>query len=162
MCMRNVNATMLMCSSVGLNNPSNISFSGVFDSIIPIKEEEVFYLENLNIVLSSTIIFDERFEGQSDYFKLNQLYEFMIRLTHVPSGDGIALCTFELAVDKKQLKTWCKNFYEFNRVIKIHQLPLPKGLGDYALKLLIRPKSDNQEAAWNTQTLHKLLVGESR
>lgn len=162
MCMKNVNATMLMCSTAEVNNPSNISFLGVFDSIIPVKEGEKFYLDNLNIILSSTIIFDSRFETQDDYFRLNHPYEVMVRLTHVSTGEGIPLCTFDLTVEDKQLKTWCKNFYEFNRVIKIHHLPLPKGLGDYALKLLIRPKSNDPDAGWNTQTIHRLLVGESR
>ncbi len=162
MCMKNVNATMLMCSSVELNNPSNISFLGVFDSVIPNKEDNTFYLDNLNVVLNSTIIFDDRFENQSDYFRLGQSYEFMIRLTHVQSGQGVPLNTFEFSVDSKQLRTWCKQFYEFKRVVRIHHFPLPKGLGDYALKLLIRPKTSDPTAGWTTQTIHSLSIGESR
>lgn len=162
MCMKNVNATMLMCSATELANPSNISFFGVFDSVIPSKEDNVFYIDDLNIILNSIILFDERFESQDDYFKLDTPYEFMVRLTHIQSGRGIALCTFELTIQQDQLKTWCKAFHEFKRVIRVHHLPLPKGLGDYALKLLIRPKTDEPDAPWNTQTIHSLLVGESR
>lgn len=162
MCMKNVNATILMCSSVELSDPANISFLGVFDSVIPSKEDNTFYIDNLNVILNSTIIFDERFEAQEDYFRFGTPYEFMVRLTHVQSGEGVPLRTFELTVEEEQLKTWCKSFYEFKRVIRLQHLALPKGLGDYALKLLIRPKSDDPDAGWNTQTLHSLLVGESR
>ena len=162
MCLKNVNATMLMFSAAELSNPANVSFSGMFDSVIPTKEDNSFYLEDLNIVLNSTIIFDNRFASQADCLQMNQPYEFAIRLTHVVSGKGVTLSKFDLTVKQENLKTWCKPFYELKRIVKIHHLPLPLGLGDYALKLMIRPKTDDPDAGWNTQTIHSLLVGESR
>ena len=162
MCLRNVNATMLMFSAAELDNPANISFLGMYDSVIPVSENNSFYLENLNIALSASIIFDDRFATQSDYFHLEQTYEFVVRLTHVVSKRGITLSKFELTVKQDDLKTWCKSFYELKRFIKVHHLLLPLGMGDYALKLMIRPKTDDPDAGWNTQTIHSLSVGGSR
>lgn len=162
MCMKNVNATMFMCSNIGMNEGTVDSFNGIFDSIIPVKEENGYYIENMNIVLNSTIIFDSRFEETENYFKLGEKYEFSIRLTHVESGLGISLYNFDLCLEEENLKTWCKSFYEYKRILKISRLYIPKGLGNYALKLLIRPKTEDDKAGWNTQTIHSLTVGDVR
>lgn len=162
MCMKNVNATMFMCSNIGMTEGTVDSFNGIFDTIIPIKEENGYYIENMNIVLNSTIIFDSRFEEVDNCFRLGEKYEFSVRLTHVESGLGISLYNFDLCLEESDLKTWCKSFYEFKRILKISKLTIPKGLGNYALKLLIRPKSDDDSAGWNIQTIHSLIIGEFR
>ena len=162
MCMKNVNATMFMCSNIGINEGTVDSFNGIFDSIIPTKEENIYYIENMNIVLNSTIIFDSRFEEAENCFELEKKYELSIRLTHVESGLGISLYNFELCLTEDDLKTWCKSFYEYKRILKIPRLCIPKGLGNYALKLLIRAKTDDDKAGWHTQTIHSLTVGDIR
>jgi len=162
MCMKNVNATMFMCSNIGINEGTVDSFNGIFDSIIPVREENGYYIENMNIVLNSTIIFDSRFDETENCFKLGEKYEFSIRLTHVESGLGISLYNFDLCLVEDDLKTWCKSFYEYKRILKIPRLFIPKGLGNYALKLLIRPKTEDNKAGWHTQTIHSLIVGDIR
>lgn len=162
MCMKNVNATMFMCSSFDTTNNNVESLNGLFDSVVPLKDVDSYYLESFNIVLNGTIIFDQRYEDSDDYFKLNQPYEFMIRLTHVDSGLGVPLFEFEVNLSQKDLRTWCKSFYEFKKILRIPRICIPKGLGNYALKLLVRPKSTENNIGWNTQTIHSLLVGESR
>ncbi len=162
MCLKNVNSTMLMFSSAEWDNPSNINFSGMYDSVVPVKEKNSLYLEDLNIVLCSSIIFDNQFAMQNDYFHLERPYEFVVRLTHVCSKKGITLSKFDLIVGRDDLKVWCKSFYELKRFIKVHHLPLPYGTGDYALKLMVRPKTDDPNAGWNTQTIHRLSIEESR
>lgn len=162
MCMKNVNATMFMCSGININDGVVDSFNGIFDSIIPVKEEDGYYIENVNIVLNSTILFDSRFNELENCFEIGKKYEFMIRLTHVESGLGISLLNFDLCLEKEQLKTWCKDFYELKRVLRTSRIYIPKGLGNYALKLLIRAKTEDDSAGWNTQTIHSLTVGEAR
>ena len=44
MCMKNVNATMFMCSKISMNEGAVDSFNGIFDSIIPLKEENGYYV----------------------------------------------------------------------------------------------------------------------
>lgn len=162
MCMKNVNATMFMCSGINMNEGVVDSFNGIFDSIIPIKEENKYFLEDINIILNSTIIFDSRFDDVDNCFKIGETYEFMIRLTHVESGLGVSLLNFDLCLEREQLKTWCKDFYELKRILRISRIYIPKGLGNYALKLLIRPKTEEEDAGWNTQTIHCLTVGATR
>ena len=116
MCMKNVNATMFMCSKIGMNEGIVGSFNGIFDSIIPLKEESGYYIEDINIILNSTIIFDSRFDESENCFKLGEKYEFMIRLTHVESGLGISLFNFDLCLEKEDLKTWCKAFLDLKRI----------------------------------------------
>ena len=113
----------------------------------------------MNVVIDASIIFGDS-DGE-DCIKLNQEYEYMVRLTHVESGLGIPLYTFKLAIPKDELRTWCKNFYELKRVIKLPRIYLPKGLGNYALKLLVRPVELGSDAGWTTQTIHSLVIGDA-
>lgn len=161
MCIKNVNSTILFCSDIENNDGNVNSLIGVYDSVVPIRENNSYYLDNFNIVLNCCIIFDEKFKGQDDCIQLGVEYEFMIWLAHVESGLGIPLYKSNLLVEKDNLRTWCKNFYEFKRFLKFSKLELPKGLGNYAVKLLIRKKSD-AESPWNNQTIHSLIIGESR
>ncbi len=159
MCMKNMNATMLMCLSVKNQNGGIDSFEHIFDSIIPGREENQYFIDGMNVVIDASIIFGDS-DGE-DCIKLNQEYEYMVRLTHVESGLGIPLYTFKLAIPKDELRTWCKNFYELKRVIKLPRIYLPKGLGNYALKLLVRPVELGSDAGWTTQTIHSLVIGDA-
>lgn len=85
----------------------------------------------------------------------------MIRLTHVESGLGISLYKSDLLIKQEDLRTWCKDFYEFKRFLKFGKIELPKGLGNYAVKFLIKEKK-KEEIPWNNQTIHSLVIGESR
>ncbi len=84
----------------------------------------------------------------------------MIWLTHVESGLGISLYKSDLRINKEDLRTWCKDFYEFKRFLKFSRLEIPKGLGNYAVKFLIRKKTE-EDIAWNNQVIHSLIIGES-
>lgn len=158
MCMKNVNATMFMCSSIKTINGKVDSFEGIFDSVIPTREENQYFLDGLNIVIVTSIIFSS--VDSTDCMMLDKEYEFMVRLTHVESGLGIPLHTFTLKLKQEDLRTWCKNFYELKRAIKFPRIAIPKGLGNYALKLLIRPAGIEEEG-WTTQAIHGLVIGES-
>lgn len=161
MCMKNINSTMLFCSDIE-NNEGNInSLIGVYDTTVPIRENNTYYLDNLNIVLNCCIIFDEKFVEKKDCFQLDEEYEFVIRLTHIASGVGIPLYKFDLIVKQENLTTWCKDFYEFKRFLKFSRIEIPKGLGSYAVKLLVRKKNE-EEIVWNNQVIHSLVIGESR
>lgn len=161
MCMKNVNATMLFCSEIK-NNEGNInSLIGIYDATVPIRENNSYYLDNFNIALNCCIIFDESFVDRKDCIQLNEEYEFMVRLTHIASGVGIYLYNFDLLVKQDDLTTWCKDFYEFKRFLKFPRITLPKGLGNYAVKLLVRKKSE-EENVWSNQVIHSLVIGESR
>lgn len=161
MCMKNVNATILLCSNIE-NNDSNVnSLVGIYDSVVPIREDNIYYLDNFNLVLNCCIIFDENFIEKEDCIHLDTEYEFMIWLAHVESGLGISLYKFDLCIKQENLRTWCKNFYEFKRFLKFQRLEIPKGLGNYAVKLLIRKKVE-EEIPWNNQVIHSLVIGESR
>ncbi len=153
---------MFMCSSLGIRDNEVVSFDGIFDSVIPIKEDNRYFVENLNIILNATIIFDERYGSSNDYFKLHQNYEFMIWMTHVDSARGVSLLNFEKKVERSDLRTWCKDFYEFKKILRIPRICIPKGLGKYAIKLLIRPVTEANTTGWHTQTIHSLMVGETR
>ena len=162
MCMKNVNATLLMCSSVATDSTASVSFNGIFDCVIPTRDVDVYYIDNMSIILNCSTIFDESFIGRDDCLQLDTEYEFMIRLTHVESGYGAPLFSFTHTIQKEQLHTWCKDFYEFKRIVNLPRIRLDRGLGNYALKLRIRPKSVDNTAGWKTQTLHRLTVGDSR
>ena len=161
MCMTNLNATMLFCSMIENNEDNVIFLNGIYDSIVPIRENNMYYLDKFNIVLNCCIIFDEKYKVQDNCIQLDKEYEFMIRLAHVESGLGITLYKSELYIEQNDLRTWCKNFYEFKRFIKFPKIEIPKGLGNYAVKLLIREKTES-DTPWNNQTIHSLVIGESR
>lgn len=160
MCMKNVNATMFMCSSVVVGDNNSLAISGLYDNVVPKKEEDGrLFIDNFNIVLNASIIFGSHADLSDDYFKLDEEYEFLIRLTHADSSKGATLDEFVLKLNKSQLRTWCKDFYEFTRIVKIQKLYIPRGMGKYALKLYVRPKTDTENAPWRTQTIHALIVG---
>lgn len=161
MCMKNVNATISFCSSIETQDNAVNSLIGIYDSVVPIREEGIYYLDNFNIVLNCCIIFSDNFSDKDDCIQLGKKYEFLIRLTHVESGLGISLYKSDLIIENEDLRTWCKNFYEFKRFLKFPKIEIPKGLGNYAVKLLIR-KKDTEESPWTNQTIHSLVIGESR
>lgn len=161
MCMKNVNATILICSDIERINEKTNSLIGIYDSVVPVKEDNLYYLDNFNILLNGCIIFDEKFKDEPDCLQLGKEYEFMIWLTHVESGLGISLYQFSLELEKHELKTWCKDFYEFKRFLKFSKLEIPKGLGNYAIKVFIREKN-KEDSPWNSQVIHSLIIGESR
>lgn len=160
MCMRNVNATMLICSSVDVLENKSISLNSLYNSVVPIKESDKYYVDNMNIVLNCSVLFDDRLIGEPNCMDTNKTYQFMIRLTHVATGKGIALTTFNFDTSEDKIKTLCRKFIEITRILKVSKLELPMGLGDYALKLLIREKTEDENAAWSVQTIHHLLIGD--
>lgn len=160
--MANVNATALLCENVGTIDGKVVSLNGLFDSFVPVEENGKYYIENMCVVLNSSIIFDDKFENDINSIQLSQEYEWRIRLTHIESGLGVTLDSFNLTIENEDLRTWCKNFCELKRIIRIPHLHLPKGLGNYAIKLLIGSKDENDELRWTTQTIHSLIVGGSR
>ncbi len=161
MCMKNVNSTILFCSNIDTIEENVNSLIGIYDSVVPVRENNSYYLDNFNLTLNCCIIFDDSFDNNPDCLHLDEKYEFMIWLAHIQSGLGIPLHKFDLIIEKENLRTWCKDFYEFKRFLKIPKIEIPKGLGNYAIKLFIRKKG-NDETPWNTQTIHSLIIGESR
>lgn len=161
MCMRNVNATISVCSEIDTKDGNVNSLIGIYDSVVPVREDNSYYLDNFNLSLNCCIMFDEKYRNQVDCIQLDTPYEFLIRLTHVESGLGIPLYSFELTVEQENLRTWCKNFYEFKRFLKFSKFSIPKGLGNYAIKLFIR-KKESVDTPWNNQVIHSLVIGESR
>lgn len=161
MCMKNVNATISFCSSIETQDNAVNSLIGIYDSVVPIREDSIYYLDNFNVVLNCCIIFSDNFSDKDDCIQLGKNYEFMLRLTHVESGLGISLYKSDLIIEQEDLRTWCKNFYEFKRFLKFPKIEIPKGLGNYAVKLLIR-KKETEESPWTNQTIHSLVIGESR
>ena len=55
--------------------------------------------------------------------------------------------------------TW-KHIYEYKRIVRIPQLYLPKGMGNYVVKLLIQKKADELDIFWNSQVEQTLVIGE--
>lgn len=159
--MKNVNATMIFCSNIEHDDRNITSLIGIYDSVVPIREDNVFYLSNFNIALNCCIIFDDNFKDKPDCLQLNTDYEFMIWLTHVESGLGISLYKSDLCINREDLRTWCKDFYEFKRFLSFQKFAIPKGLGNYAVKFLIRRKTGD-DIPWNNQVIHSLIIGESR
>ena len=160
----NVNATILMFSRGEFSNPANISFSGIYDSVIPKEKNNDFYLKELNFAVCLSMIFDDRLtwltRSNENYLQLEHPYACVVRLTHVLTGNGVNLGEFELTVDPKNLKRYREqSFYEYNRVFCRENIILPFGLGEYVLRLVIAPKNTDPDGGWQTQALHSLLVG---
>ena len=156
MCMRNVNATVFMCSEIQTVNDKVSSLVGMYDKIaIQQTDDENFYIDNFNIAFNCSIIFDETLVNEPDCLQLGQPYECMIRLTHVDSGLGTSLLSFPIEVTKSQLNTWCKPFYEIKQFAHYLRIYLPKGTGNYAIKVLIKEKNAKR---WITQTIHSLRI----
>lgn len=161
MCMKNINATILFCSKIETQDDCVNSLIGIYDSVVPIRDDNTYILNNFNVLVNCCIIFDNNFTDKDDCIQLDTDYEFMIRLTHAESGLGISLYKSDLCIKQENLKTWCKDFYEFKRFLCIPKIVIPKGLGNYAVKFLIRKKGEG-DIPWNSQTIHSLVIGESR
>lgn len=159
MCIRNVNATVFLCSDISTSNGKVESLIGMYDRIVPNKtDSNDYYIDNFNVALNCSIIFDSKFNESDNCFQLNTEYECMIRLVHVDSGLGTSLLEFPLVVENSALRTWCKDFYEFKRFLQVKKVTLPKGLGNYAIKILFKKKD---APTWTTQTIHSLIIGDS-
>lgn len=165
MCMKNVNATFLLTTNAETLENGLKSIGVIFDGIVPELEGNVYYLPDFNIFLNCSVIFNIK-QGTKEIidapydFKLNTKYEFMIRFTHIASGIGITLDQFDVELTKRDLKTWCKAFHEIKKFVRVPHLFVPKGLGNYAIKLLIREKTEDAQAPWVTQAISGLVVGE--
>ena len=161
MCMNNVNASILLTTNVEILDNGVRSLGAIFNGIVPKSNENGYYLPDFYVILNASVMFDLDENGFSDCdFKIDTKYDCIIRMTHVDSGRGINLQKFTLEISRDKLKKWCKSFYEFSRYIQVKQLSVPKGLGDYAIKLLIREKKDGDQGPWTTQTISSLVVGE--
>ena len=107
----------------------------------------------LNLFVNSVVIFNN--DALKDEMKMDTDYEFLVRLTHVSTGESVDLGKLNLNLHKSQLTTWCKDFYEFKYIIKIPYVFLPNGVGSYALKLLVREETAPK---WTVQTISKIVV----
>lgn len=163
MCMKNINANFFVSRNVQTFENGIQSYGGVFNGIVPEKDEHGnVFVNDINIVLRCIIMFnkDEKNDiiEEDGSINLDKEYEFMTRLTFVRSGLSVILDRFQLQLNKEKLTNWCKAFYEFNRIVKVPHLVLPEGQGDYAIKLFVREKSNDPNAPWVTQTLSSLSV----
>lgn len=157
MCMKNVNATMFMCSDTKSVNGQIVSFGRVFDCVLPGYEGGEYYMDGMNVVIAMSVVFGDA--DTDDCVILNREYEYMVVLSHPESGTGLELYRFSLNIQQSDLTAWGKSFYELMKVIQLPRIYLPKGLGNYALKLLVRPAGVGDGAGWTTQTVHSLVVG---
>lgn len=166
MCMQNVNATLVLASEVDLHDNGVYSIQNVFDGIVPKRQNNECFLEDFVVMLNCCVLLNIGREDDQvklldndNGLRLGKTYEFMIRMTHVGSGKGVSLRRFEVTIEKEDVNIWCKGVYEFKRVVRIARLDLPKGLGNYAIKLLIREKTANEDEPWVTQSMCGLVVG---
>lgn len=157
--MENVNATIFFCSKIEIKE-NQTSLINLYDRIVPVRDGNKYYLENFNLFLNCSIKFEERFEEREDCIQLNKEYEFFIFLKHLDSGLGITLTRFDLKIDEEDLATWYKEIYEYKRMVRIPQLYLPKGMGNYVVKLLIQKKADELDIFWNSQVEQTLVIEE--
>lgn len=155
MCMKNVNATMFMCSEIRTDENQINSLIGIYDGVTLFKNDGEYRINKLNIALNCSIIFDKQFENSENCVQLGTAYEFMILLTHVESGQSVTLHKFTMVIDNENLKLGGKNFFEFKRFLMCPPIELPQGTGEYALKLLIKKSNED---IWNTQTIQSLTV----
>lgn len=56
----------LLCSNIENNDGNVNSLIGIYDSIVPIREDNIYYLDNFNIVLNCCVIFDNQFTERVD------------------------------------------------------------------------------------------------
>ncbi len=157
--MKNVNANFFTCVGFQQYADGVPSFIGIYDSIVPKVQGDKYYIENFNVVLELSLIFSN--DPEKDELKLDKEYEFKIWLSHVDSGYGITISDFPLCLTSDNLTKWCKNFYEATHRVHIPSIFLPKGMGNYALKLFIREKQEGKELPWIVQTIKKIVVGGS-
>ena len=165
MCMNNMNASIFLTTGLKVLERNVHSLGAIFNGVIPKEDDNGYYLPEFSIMLNISVMFDLDEDSKTIIeegfdFKLNKKYELMIRLSHVDSGLGVSLDKFDLEISSDKLKTWSKGFYEFRRFIKVPHLTIPKGLGNYTIKLLIREKDDNNEGIWKTQAISSLVVGD--
>lgn len=164
MCMKNVNATILFCSKVDKDENNIYTLTGLYDSIVPVMKDNMCYVDNFNLMLSCNVIFDSKTENNPECLQKEKKYECATWLTHVQSGMGIELDTVDLIAEDKNIKSWCREFYEMKRFVTIPRLVFPKGLGNYAVKVFIREKdegAENPDTPWRLQTIHSLIIGDN-
>ena len=158
MCMKNMNASIFTCVDTQAYTNGVQSFIGIYDTIVPKKQGDKFGIENFNVIVELNIIFSKI--ASKNEFLLDKDYDFKVRLTHIDTSLGTDIHEFSLRLTSKDLTTWCKDFYEATHTIRVPYLYLPKGMGNYALKLLVKEK-DSTEDVWTVQTIKKLIVGGS-
>ena len=168
MCMKNVNANMMLCSKMEEHSNGVLSLLGIFDNVAPLAKGKANYvMDNFCVALNCCIMFNIQKDDTGKYtiingatadFKLGKPYEFMVRLVPVDSNAGYILSKFELKVEEKDLLLWSKGFYDFKRFINVSELTFSR-IGNYVLKLLIREKSTDPDAAWIVQSVTPLTLG---
>lgn len=160
--MKNMNSTIIL--SVFINEIKRdgnkiVSLEGVFDQISPNKINGKYYIKNMALFLTTSIVLDDNCKNKDDLIDRNKIYECAIKMTHQATQKAIIIDEFELKINENDITKSDKDIYEFGRITKLSDFYLPEGLGDYSLKLLIREKTDDKKAPWNVQVVHTITIG---
>ena len=158
MCMRNLNATILTCVDAKRNskNSNVLTYSDVFDVIVPEEIDGKFYVSNIDIVINMVAMFDDKNEGYT--FERNKTYNCMLAVTH--DGNKFkGFGQFDFFVDSEKLSS-CgqRDFYNTTFLVENQMIEIPENATQCDLVLLIKYPPEDDNGKWIIQTIKRLYI----
>lgn len=151
MCMRNININTLVFSMLN----DDMSSVCPFDFIVAEETPKGLLIRDFNVlVLVSAIVSEKETDAYRCVLK-NNVYDVRVRITHVGTNCGVDLDSYTLVFDDNSIHDVRKLVFESKRVIHVSDFLLPKGSGEYIIKVFIKHKDDDE---WFTQSIYRFLV----
>lgn len=171
MCLKYVNATVGLYSSVDLDSNGNaVSFNGAFDHLIARKEADgSLVADNFEVVIHFNLLGTDT-EAQLDTCYVEQrkgVLEVQVKLVQLnrePNKQmALPINEFELDLDQLNAKGLfqqaCFSYLNYCRVIHTGQLSFEPGAGQYVIKVVARwRRDDDVENPFAVQALYPLYV----
>jgi hypothetical protein len=160
-----MSATFNLFRSLATDQNRNVSYLQIFDQIVPAQEGDAWFVGDFNIELRINVMY--LFGGSHSDLIFNdprvdvvhdREYEILVQL-YRPSDDtavnlhqhGFKIGSSIRAIGKVGIDEWIQ-------IIRVQKLQIPDP-DLYAIRMLIREKSEANDQQWTLQAIKPLLVG---
>ena len=164
MCMKYINATAACFKLVSMDNNKIIAYNAPFNSIKSVEENNALFIDNFSIITQIDFLGTGNAENKMENpLEMKKTVDFIIRLTKCDAleenrlGRDLDCFSINLAemYEKKQVDKACFDFFNYTRITNVDKLDLPKGIGKYVIKVLIKLSEDKE---YTIQSMTKLII----
>ena len=164
MSMKYINATAACFKSVSINNNKIVSYNAPFNQIHAVTENDTPVIDSFSIVTQIDFLgTDSSLQKADNPLEMRTTEDFIIRLTKCDPDEanrlGRDLDSFSIDLaemyEKERVDRACLDFLSYTRITNVKKLDLPKGAGEYVIKILIK---DAEDEDYSIQSIMKLTV----
>ena len=162
MCMKYINATAACFKLVSMDNNKIIAYNAPFSNIKSVEENNALFIDNFSIITQIDFLGTGNAENKMENpLEMKKTVDFIITkcdaLEENRLGRDLDCFSINLAemYEKKQVDKACFGFFNYTRITNVDKLDLPKGIGKYVIKVLIKLSEDRE---YTIQSMTKLII----